>query len=199
MFAWAAQTLICQDTEYFVSLTKKKKAIISYVMRFGQMRRWHLTATLTTESGAAMCDGLIKQEDYLPVICTCIIYNLLLRLKNSMTLHISLIETASSNCDSISWHRGTQQPTQVTNSSKCNHKSSGNSCLLRLTDGNGADAAMIWASPCCLGLVRLWERQTLCLCITALAPRLQNKRHIHKTISDVTAVYFLYKHIIMKI
>lgn len=144
-------------------------------MQFGQMKRWHFTAKLTTESSAVMCDGLIKQEDYLPVICTCIIYNLLKKTKTSITFHISLIETAGSNCDSISWHRGTQQPTQVTNSSKCNHKSSGNSCLLRLTDGNGADAAMIWGLPCCLGLVRFWERQTLYLCITALAPRFQNE------------------------
>lgn len=58
------------------------------------------------ESSAVMCDGLIKQKDYLSVICMCIIYNLLLLLlKTSITLHISLIETAGSNWDSISWQR----------------------------------------------------------------------------------------------
>lgn len=69
-------------------------------VQFVQMKRQNFTVRSAAKSIAVVCDGVLKQRDYFPVLCTRIIYHLL-PLKTSVSLKCSLAETAGSSCDSV--------------------------------------------------------------------------------------------------
>lgn len=80
MFAAATQTPIRQEAEFSVSPTRKVGAVCA-----GEEAKCQ--CYISIESGAALCKVLFKPEDYLPITCVCIIYNVP-RLKTSISLHV---------------------------------------------------------------------------------------------------------------
>lgn len=162
-----------------------------FIVRGGGLwssKRWDLTATSTTESAVAVFGTHSKQWGYLPVMCGCIIYNLLLLLKASVSLHISLAETAGSNRSGVNW---CETPTALNTANALAAHVSFRWLLemprCQLTSPQPA------FSPAALVL----STQSAVLYVRALAPRLRNKSKSTKTTPEISVVC-IYKHIILK-
>lgn len=93
----AGQT-ISQDIVFSMSLIREGKTALFHeklashaLVGFVQVKRQNFTVTSATKSSTVVFGAHCKRKDCLPVICICIIYNLL-PLKSHVTLHISLVK-----------------------------------------------------------------------------------------------------------
>lgn len=114
-FAGAAQSLICQDATFSVSPTNKRNRLV----RLARGKRRDSTPTSPLKSGTAVCDSHFKHHQ-----------QLLLLLKTSISLHISLVERQQAQRDG--------QLLQAGNSFKSYRESSGNLRSLPLRVKNAA-------------------------------------------------------------
>lgn len=88
--------LICQDTEFSVSSTRKETDQFMHERTTFCPLGVDCAATSALKSDEVVCDACFKQRDYLPFVCVCIIYHLPL-LRTNVSHHFSVVEMGGSH------------------------------------------------------------------------------------------------------